>query len=431
LQAKPHILVVPSEEYVPEQSPLAGIFQRHQIGALREHTDYCIGIVSVKLVYSVAMILKAIIFDLIGKKVSNNLANKSLMVKLSLLANKLFHPEKFIRCYSVDGSNVVAIEGLYMLPPSPQTDHSSWIRAGKVAVNYYITQFGRPDIIHAHNSVNAGMLAVELKKSLGIPYVLTEHSSYFYQNLIPHKLFSRVSDAIFMASKFLVVSPRLKKTLEEKLGNVAGGAEFVPNVLPPLFEQDDQLITRKHCPSAPFIFLCVGNLLSVKGHEFLLEAFASFCGTENHAILKIIGNGPLLEELRCLTVSYGIEDKVFFLGELPQDSVKSAMLSADVLVLPSKFETFGVVLIEALSCGLPVVATSCGGPDVIVDEESGILVTPEDSAALSDGLSWAFTYAHEMSPGIIRAHAVARFGGEAFSNKMIKIYQKILGEYEH
>ena len=113
-----------------------------------------------------------------------------------------------------------------------------------------------------------------------------------------------------------------------------------------------------------------------------------------------------------------------FMGEVDAKIIKLEMLNADALVLPSRFETFGVVLIEAMACGLPVVSTACGGPEVIVDETSGVLVEPNNLAALKEGLIWALDNARNLDPDKIRGSVINRFGAEQFCHQMVEIYAK-------
>jgi L-malate glycosyltransferase len=426
LREKFHVLVIPSEEYVPGYAPLAGIFQRHQIAALRANSTFRIGVLSIRLEYSILMIIKAILLRIIGRKVENDLRDKTIGEIIFLLYTKLFEPEKFITTDKVDDVDVVRIKGFYYLPPSPNTDYYGWIKCGQVAFRNYVEKYGRPDIIHAHNALNAGLLAQVLKKRFDIPYILTEHSSYYYQDLVPVKLYKRISKAIENAADYLVVSPRLGQTLVEKLGQVASRATWVPNVIPPFFEFGNPVLSIINNENDAFTFLSVGNLLPIKGHEFLIRAVAEVCSKNSNVSLRIIGDGPLRSELEALVLALSIEANVDFLGEVDAKIIKSEMLNADALVLPSRFETFGVVLIEAMACGLPVVSTACGGPDAIVDEDSGILVEPEDTSELVRGLNWALKNVRKMDSAKIRESAIERFGGSQFSQKMLEIYTRAL-----
>jgi len=421
-----HILVLPSEEYVPAYSPLAGIFQQHQISVLTEISSYQIGVISINLRISLPMIIKALLFRLLARTVNNDLRSLSIIELVSLARNKLFHIDKYISAETQAGVNIVRVEGLYYFPPSEKTDYISWIKAGLSAFDIYVKKFGLPNVIHAHNTVNAGLLAREIKRKFKVNYLLTEHSSYYHQNLIPQKMYSKIFLAIESASGFTVVSPKLKDSIIDKVGDVASSALCLPNVLPPLYEyQAVEEKTHFKQKSGKFIFLSVGNLLPVKGHEFLIRAFSEFVNLHDDVLLKIVGDGPLRQDLASLVVKLNLNNKVEFLGEVSANAVRAEMLNASVFVFPSRFETFGVALIEAMSCGLPVISTACGGPDLIVNDETGILVEPESIDSMRLGLEWAIEKSSGLDPESIRKSVVDRFGKHQFFEKLNKHYVDI------
>ena len=105
-----------------------------------------------------------------------------------------------------------------------------------------------------------------------------------------------------------------------------------------------------------------------------------------------------------------IANHVEFLGELSRAAVKEAYGKAHAFVLPSLYETFGVVLIEALSMGLPLISTACGGPQDIVTQENGLLVPPNDPELLHKAMKQLMKNYHLYSPHALRQDAIMRFG---------------------
>jgi len=421
-----HVLVIPSEEYVPARAPLAGVFQKNQIDAIGEDPELTIGVVSVRLHHSVPMYLKALAFRLAGKRVDNELGELSAGAIVGQFRQRMERSGDNLRIDKIGGRNVVHSTGLYFLPPSPKTDYAAWIVSGHAGYRRYVAEFGKPDLIHAHNALNAGLLADTLRERYGVPYVLTEHSSYFRQGLVPKNLFPLVRRAIVHAKGHSVVSPALRRWLEESLGKLDAPSEVLPNVLPPAYEA--ALPARPKRGRNAYVVLSVGNLLPVKGHQHLLQAFAKFAAHHPEAILRLAGEGPLRGKLEALAVSLGVGDQVAFLGEVSSEAVRQEMLEADVLALPSQFETFGVVLIEAMACGLPIVATRCGGPESIVTEATGVLVTPGDPAALAAGLEAAFAKGDQFDRDGVRAEAIGRYGRGAFAARLKALYKKALND---
>jgi glycosyltransferase involved in cell wall biosynthesis len=138
--------------------------------------------------------------------------------------------------------------------------------------------------------------------------------------------------------------------------------------------------------------LFVGLLLPVKNVHSLLRAHARV-HEKTDAPLTIVGHGPLREELEELSAELGIVDSVHFLGHKSRAEVASIMQRARVLALPSSSEGYPLVVVEALACGTPVVASRVGGiPEIITSDAAGTLVAPGDTESLAGALTaWATT----------------------------------------
>ena len=117
----------------------------------------------------------------------------------------------------------------------------------------------------------------------------------------------------------------------------------------------------------------------------------------------------------------GIAEQVDFLGVLPSDQLRAMMDMADAFVLASDVESFAVVLIEAQAAGLPVVSTASGGPDHLVTAANGILIPPNDPAALRDALVQMRGQAASYDHAAIRAEALRLYGPEAFARRFAEI----------
>lgn len=129
----------------------------------------------------------------------------------------------------------------------------------------------------------------------------------------------------------------------------------------------------------------IGRLDGYKGIDFLLNGFKHLLSSVNDVKLNIVGNGPDENLLKNMAKDLGIQDKVFFKGR--QEDILRELYATDIFVLPSLSEGMSNVILEAMACGLPVVATSVGGNgDLIRDRYNGILVAPKDSMRLSDAL---------------------------------------------
>ena len=173
----------------------------------------------------------------------------------------------------------------------------------------------------------------------------------------------------------------------------------------------------------PFVFFCTSRLSAEKNHALLLAAFADAFAGDPTTRLHLAGDGPIEAELRRLCREQGVEGQVEFLGNLAAERLRAAMARADAFALASNGETFGVVVIEALAAGLPVVSTASGGPDHLIDASNGLLVPTRDRSALRDALIEMRRRAASYDRAQIRADALRRFGPAAFVSRFEEIVE--------
>jgi glycosyltransferase involved in cell wall biosynthesis len=415
----PHVLIIPSEEFLPPESHLAGIFQLHQANALAA-AGFKVGVISLRLALSVPMIFRSGFYRLAGRSPGNALDGRSIPELATLLKRKMMEPGSFITYDQVGTIPVVRAEAFYFFPPSPSTDHIGWIRSGVAVFRAYLARFGRPDVIHAHNLNPAGLLAHRISKESKIPYVVTEHSTFFARGLVPQTLIGLLRKAAEGADTIAAVSPQLGKLVEVQLKLDPGHIRWVPNVIDPFVATAPAATRSSH--RSGFEFLSVGNLIPIKNHAGLLHAFHNAFAEDSRVTLRIGGDGPLETELRALSSKLGLENQVTFLGRLSREQVTEELDRCDALVLPSTIETFGVVLIEALVRGRPVVATRCGGPEAFVGEDDGLVVAADNVGELSQALITMKDRAASYDSARLRSSALARFGPEKLVVNLTELY---------
>jgi glycosyltransferase involved in cell wall biosynthesis len=288
-----------------------------------------------------------------------------------------------------------------------------------------LTDWGKPDILHAHVVLPGGWLATKLGQRYSIPVVLTEHSGPFSMHLQSGRQASLVGDTLRDASKVIAVSAVLADQIRSFrpegqvsiVGNVIRADYFVPKE------------TRKEAGRQGMRFLSVALLHANKGIDILLQAVRLLIGRRiNRFELLIIGEGPVGPQLRRLAADLGIADRCLFLGMLDRERVKYWMQHCDVFILPSLGETFGVVLGEAMACGKPVIATRCGGPEFIVTPEAGLLVEPGSATALADAMEKFLSGEVWFDSREVRNCIVKRFGEEIFLDKIGAVYRHLWKE---
>lgn len=417
-----HVLIIPSEEFVPEYNHLAGIFQKHQALALQK-AGCKVGVLSIRQSLSIPMLVKEILLRISGKRINRKLQQKKWGELVSLLLNKSFSISKFITREYIEGLDVFRIDGFYFLRPSKDSNHLGWIKAGERVWKRYCAINGKPDIIHAHNAVYAGMLANKISSSENIPYLLTEHSSFVARNLESENIQQKIEEAYQQAASFFVVSDFLGRKIDE-LYPTKLNWEAMPNVLDPAIEEAP-MPTGKTSPDV-FFFIAVGSLIPLKRHKDLIDAFYKNFAGEKNVQLRIAGDGSLKTELQEQIIALHLGDQVELAGRLNRKEVLQLIDNSHCLVLCSEIETFGVVLIESLSRGKPVIATRCGGPESIVNKENGLLCAAGDVDALSKAMLEIKETYETYDQQQIRHSALRTYGSVPFGKQLVHKYEEVL-----
>lgn len=289
----------------------------------------------------------------------------------------------------------------------------------------YVERHGRPDIIHAHAAVFGGAVAIELADELGIPVVLTEHSTGFARNAYAKWQLQLAGKAFAGASSLIAVSPSLCELLTHRFPRTQGRWQWIPNVVARRFETRN----RPARPSRSVRFLNIGLMTEKKGQFDLLSAFHRILQDELAAELWFVGDGKIRPELEARAKALGLGEKVRFLGLVPPEDIPAIMQNVDALVISSHYETFGVVAAEALMGGLPVVATRCGGPECIVGEGDGVLVPPRQPDALARAMQSVGNKLSAYDSESLAERAKARFAGPAVAAQLTETFNKVLSEY--
>lgn len=278
---------------------------------------------------------------------------------------------------------------------------------------------GKPDIIHAHSALWGGWAAAKIAKEEKIPFVVTEHSSKLVRDLLKPYEKKELANTLNHSDRIISVGPSLKKEMQKYTDK---HIFEIPNIVDyKAFQTSFHLKKQKD----RFRFLSLAFLTPNKGMDNLIKSFANgYKGKD--AELVIGGDGQQKDELVSLAKELGVEDQVRFLGRLDRQQVITEMQNCDVFVLASKFETFGVVLIEALAAGKPVISTRSGGPESIVNEKNGILVPVDDIEELSKAMQRLNSHYDEYNPEEIRKDCENRFSEEAIIEKIEEVYHSLL-----
>jgi glycosyltransferase involved in cell wall biosynthesis len=285
------------------------------------------------------------------------------------------------------------------------------------------------DLIHAHTGFPDGELAASAARTLGIPYVVTEHSSRTRELLQDPEVRRRYAAVVEGATRVIVVSRALGAELRTALPELAGTLDerlvVVPNLLPvDLFRAPGRTDRRAG------ELLYVGTRKPDKGIATLLDAFALARRRRPDLTLRLIGRSPTADDeaaWRARAADLAVPDAVSFEPPVDRAGVADAMARADLFVHPSRYETFGVVVAEALASGLPIVATRSGGVEDIVDDgraASGALVNVDDAPAMAEAILAMLERRDRIDPAAMRADATARFGADAVARRLLEVYRE-------
>ncbi len=314
-----------------------------------------------------------------------------------------------------------AYKSMLFFPKVPYLDRNRRIAAGLKLFHRYVAKHGKPDVIHAHCLNEGGLIAYKIHQLTGIPYVITEHSTTYARNMIQSWQRPLMQKAAEHAAARIAVSRDFAQLLKKEFQGLEW--QYIPNILSAQFEAFVDLDNKP--ANQDFTFCSVAHLQHKKGYDILLPAFAEALKTHPNLKLKIGGGGYEEPKLHKLAKDLGLENSVTFLGKLKNNEVLDLMYHSDAFVLASRHETFGVVFIEALAQGLPVIATRCGGPESIVNEDNGLLVNIEDRQALTNALITLYEHRHQYDAKSLREHALKEFSGDAVISQIKDIYQTV------
>lgn len=277
-----------------------------------------------------------------------------------------------------------------------------------------------PDIVISFMDAT-NILTLLATRGLGIPVVVCEHVDPTHYGI--GSVWDRLRKLVYpMADELICLTPATLSRFQAMM-RVRGRVIPDPIAVPPgnlragHAGQDNAVSQR--------VLVGMGRLVHQKGFDLLLRAFAGISDRHCDWQLKIVGAGPLKNELEKQTQSLGLAEQVHFLGEVADPF--PVLCAADLFVFSSRFEGFGLALCEAMACGLAVISFDCpsGPSDIIRDGVDGILVPAEDVAALTGAMDRLMSDPAERQRLASRAPEVlVRFN----SDKILALWQQLFDD---
>lgn len=243
----------------------------------------------------------------------------------------------------------------------------------------------RFDLIHAHFTWPSAFIAARLKEQYRVPVVATIHedSGWLDEELAMNA--ERIQCAWRNADALIRVNKKEIPLLQKMNPRVF----FVPNGFPRQYKLLDQqeCRSRLQVPQEKKVIFCLGDLVARKGFSYLIDALCIVHEKHPDVICYIGGEGPEKKNLLVKIHEKNMSHSIKLLGFVPDPQIPLWMNSADLFVHPSLQESFGIVQVEALACGTPLIAArNAGSTEIIVSEDIGLLCEPADPASLANAI---------------------------------------------
>lgn len=289
----------------------------------------------------------------------------------------------------------------------------------KLLYNKIEKELGKLDLMHAHFTGSA-YLAAKLKELNKLPLVVTEHSSKIMSDNTDENIYKVADFSYEQADEIISVSPAFKEIIKNKFNQES---IYIPNIVDTnIFKYN----SKKKKQYDEFNFISVGNLIKHKRMHHTIKAFNKAFKNNLKVKLTIIGGGSEKKNLESLIKELNLEDRIKLTGRIERKEIAEYFKKSDVFVLASKGETFGVVFIEAMASGLPVIATRCGGPEHFIKKEQGLIIEKNNIDKLAGAMKDIYRNIDSYDNEKISKMTVEQFSPESVAKQITEVYKVVL-----
>ncbi len=288
----------------------------------------------------------------------------------------------------------------------------------KVGISQIEKKLGKVNIIHGHFLEGAyGLL--HIKNKFNVPIIFTEHGSNLLDQRRNKSENARMNNLYASVDEMIVVGHKQYECAENF---TIKSLSIIPNVIPSYFQYIPRADKDKSC----FTFISVGNLIESKCFDLLIETFEDLYKENKKIKLVVVGKGPLEGPLKRKVSERNLSSVISFMGAVDNCKLVEIYNLADCFVLPSRFETFGVVYAEALCSGLPIISTRNGGINDIYEEGCGHLVATDNKSELKNAMRCIMLEKFDHQK--LSDRFQYKFGEKAFLEKIGRVYDRALKE---
>lgn len=275
-----------------------------------------------------------------------------------------------------------------------------------------INKRGKPDAVYIQSSLWAGAALGSFLNNHNIPFAVSEHLLNFLQD-DGFSAFqkSAIEKSYQYAHSIVATSLALKKSISQQFSKTSSKIRIIPN---PANFSVFQIKSTKI--SSDFQFVSVALFRPEKRLDLLLNAFSKVHKVYNNTHLTLVGDGPLQNQIKKQIQTLKLRSAVTLTGYINKQDVARQLQNSDIFVLSSDVETFGVAPIEAMACGLPVLATNCGGPIDYVTQETGLIVQTNNVQSLAEGMMNLIVNYEKYCPKTIRLFVKNKYGDKMYAD---------------
>lgn len=329
-----------------------------------------------------------------------------------------------------DGADFV--DQIWQMNDALDSAIAGWIEAGE-----------RFDLIHAHDWL-VSFVANDLHKRYHIPLVATFHATEWGR--MSGNLSADISRRIHAAERYLAeqadviitCSHFMRNEVVRELGAEVERVMVIPNgveaeMFAGLRQRRNELASfrAKWAPEGEALVFNLGRLVWEKGADLLVEAMPRVLQEFPGARAVIAGKGSLQADLEAAIRRLGLQDRVYLAGFIADETRNDFFSVADVAVFPSRYEPFGIVALEAMAAGVPVVVAAGSGLGEVIDPgETGLCVAPGRSQALADGILDVLHHPEAAAERAERAQEAARrdYNWDHVADLTLACYRRVLGK---
>lgn len=326
-----------------------------------------------------------------------------------------------------DLSLEIKVDFLKLFPSRSFFGVIQWTCCALVIFHKYSRKHGIPDIVHAHNSISAGIVALLLKILYGVNYIVTEHSSSIHHGL--GRKWEKIATRLVYdnASKVVCVSQALCNKVKSDFSLCDASICVIPNLIDTGFFR---YISRSSRDDV-FIFSHASYFTKGKRIPDIIEALKILVKRGFAVKLLLCGTGEVGEQVDAAINENHLDGYVERRGRLSRDEIRSLLFESHAVIYPSTSETFGLFPLEAISTGIPAICTQCGGPEDFITDMCGVLIPVGSVCDLANAMQYVMNNYHMYKAYMLHNYVVSKFSPLSVVKRIDEVYKEVIDHDKH